>query len=152
MIRRPFYIQLDGEGDQNDILAGLGGQFLFRGGDGAQQILTAVEFGIVIHMYMAHRSSTGLTKEKMSMSGVYRQERVRFRNEDSGLLDTSRCLSCFVSFCPDLDQLSCDGDGDLRRGLRIDVHADGGGDDVQFLFGEPVFFFQHFPDTGGLFL
>ena len=70
VIRRPFYIQLDGEGDQNDILAGLGGQFMFRGGDGAQQILTAVEFGIVIHMYMAHRSSTGLTKEKMSMSGV----------------------------------------------------------------------------------
>ena len=53
MIRRPFCIQLDGEGDQDHILADLGSQFLFQSGDGRRQIFSAGQVGVIVHMSMS---------------------------------------------------------------------------------------------------
>jgi len=52
---------------------------------------------------------------------------------------------------PDLDHLGRDRDGNFRRGFRLDLQPDGGGDPVEFLPGQAVFSLKDPANSGGLF-
>ena len=68
------------------------------------------------------------------------------------MLDFLIAVFLLTALCPNLNQLSGDGHCDFSRGFRIDVDADGSGDNVQLFLRKTIFLLQSPPDTGSLFL